>query len=67
MEINMKIGNKEFQTKGRTYCMGILNITPDSFSDGGKFLKKDDALKQVEKMLAEGVDLLDVGVHKAGI
>ena len=63
----MKIGNKEFQTKGRTYCMGILNITPDSFSDGGKFLKKDDALKQVEKMLAEGVDLLDVGVHKAGI
>ena len=57
----MKIGNKEFQTKGRTYCMGILNIAPDSFSDGGKFLKKDDALKQVEKMLAEGVDLLDVG------
>lgn len=57
----MKIGNKEFLTKGKTYCMGILNITPDSFSDGGKFLKKDDALKQVEKMLAEGMDLLDVG------
>lgn len=57
----MKIGQKEFQTKGRTYCMGILNVTPDSFSDGGKFLKKDAALKQVEKMLAEGMELLDVG------
>ena len=33
----MKIGNREFQTKGHTYVMGILNVTPDSFSDGGKW------------------------------
>lgn len=57
----MKIGNKEFQTRGRTYCMGILNVTPDSFSDGGKFIKSDLALKHVEQMLADGMDVLDIG------
>ncbi len=41
--------------------MGILNVTPDSFSDGGRFLKSDDALRQVEKMLAEGADIIDIG------
>ena len=41
--------------------MGILNVTPDSFSDGGKFVKKDYALKHVEQMLSEGMDILDVG------
>jgi dihydropteroate synthase len=41
--------------------MGILNITPDSFSDGGAFLSADDALAQAEVMLAEGADLIDVG------
>ncbi len=57
----MKIGNKEFQTKGHTYVMGILNVTPDSFSDGGKWNDKDAALKHVEEMLAEGMDILDIG------
>jgi len=41
--------------------MGILNITPDSFSDGGEFLSIDDALEQAEKIIAEGADILDVG------
>ena len=41
--------------------MGILNATPDSFSDGGRFLARDDALRQAERMIAEGVDLLDIG------
>ncbi|MGJ8693755.1 MAG: dihydropteroate synthase [Thalassotalea sp.] len=41
--------------------MGILNVTPDSFSDGGKFTHLDNALKQVEKMIAEGVDIIDIG------
>ncbi len=41
--------------------MGILNVTPDSFSDGGRFLKPDDALRQVEKMLTEGADIIDIG------
>ena len=41
--------------------MGILNITPDSFSDGGKYSSLDDALIQIERMLAEGVDIIDIG------
>lgn len=41
--------------------MGILNVTPDSFSDGGRFAGRDDALRQAERMLAEGADVLDVG------
>ena len=45
----------------KTLVMGILNITPDSFSDGGKFNQFDSALKQVEKMISEGVDIIDIG------
>ena len=57
----MKIGNREFQTKGRTYVMGILNVTPDSFSDGGKWNDKDAALRHVEAMIEAGADLIDIG------
>lgn len=57
----MKIGNKEFQTKGHTYVMGILNLTPDSFSDGGRWNDKDRALLHVEEMLREGADIIDIG------
>lgn len=57
----MKIGNKEFQTKGKTYIMGILNVTPDSFSDGGRWTQMDAALRHVEDMLFEGMDILDIG------
>jgi dihydropteroate synthase len=45
----------------RTFVMGILNVTPDSFSDGGKFLARDRAVAQALKMLDEGADLLDIG------
>lgn len=45
----------------RTLIMGILNVTPDSFSDGGRFLSVDDALVHAEKMIAEGADIVDVG------
>ena len=57
----MRIGNNEFDTKGRTYVMGILNVTPDSFSDGGKWNRMDAALDHVEQMLNEGMDILDIG------
>ena len=40
----MKIGNREFDVKNRTYIMGILNVTPDSFSDGGKWNSMDLSL-----------------------
>lgn len=57
----MKIGNREFYTKGHTYIMGILNVTPDSFSDGGKWSQRDGALRHVEEMLGEGADIIDIG------
>ncbi len=57
----MKIGNREFEVKGHTYVMGILNVTPDSFSDGGKWTHRDSALGHVEEMLEEGADLIDIG------
>ena len=41
--------------------MGILNATPDSFSDGGRFHTKDDAVRQAESMIAASVDLIDIG------
>lgn len=45
----------------KTLVMGILNVTPDSFSDGGSFDNLDSALKQAEKMISEGVDIIDIG------
>lgn len=58
---SIKIGAREFDLKNHTYIMGILNVTPDSFSDGGKFVRMDQALFRVEEMLKEGMDILDVG------
>ena len=57
----MKIGDREFQTQGHTYVMGILNVTPDSFSDGGKWNDRDKALRHVEEMVEQGADIIDVG------
>ena len=57
----MLIGGKEFQTKGHTYVCGILNVTPDSFSDGGKWNRMDQALYHAEEMAAQGADLIDIG------
>jgi len=45
----------------RTLIMGILNVTPDSFSDGSQFLSEDQAIAHAEKMIAEGADIIDVG------
>ncbi len=57
----MKIGNTEFKIGERTYIMGILNFTPDSFSDGGIFNDIDVAIEHVKKMIDDGVDIIDVG------
>ena len=56
----MKIGNRTY-TNNHTYVMGILNVTPDSFSDGGKWNNPDMALKHTEQMLKDGADIIDVG------
>lgn len=58
---DMKIGNREFDLRNRTYIMGILNVTPDSFSDGGRFCQLDAALRHAEEMIADGADIIDVG------
>jgi dihydropteroate synthase len=50
-------------TRERPRVMGILNVTPDSFSDGGRFFAPDAALAQAQSMLADGVDMLDVGAE----
>ncbi|NRT78270.1 dihydropteroate synthase [Clostridium beijerinckii] len=57
----MKIGSKEFNIGEKTYIMGILNFTPDSFSDGGKFNDADVAVKHVKEMIDDGADIIDVG------
>ena len=57
----MIIGGKNFDTANHTYIMGILNVTPDSFSDGGKFNGMDAAIAHAHQMVEEGVDIIDVG------
>lgn len=49
----------------RTLVMGILNVTPDSFSDGGKFNTVDKALRHLEEMVAAGVDIIDIGAESS--
>lgn len=57
----MKIGNKVINFDERTYVMGILNITPDSFSDGGNYNEVDVAVKRAKEMIEEGADIIDIG------
>ena len=57
----MRIGGREFESSGHTYVMGILNVTPDSFSDGGRWNDLDGVLRRVESMVEEGADVIDIG------
>ena len=57
----MRIGNREFDTKNQNYIMGILNVTPDSFSDGGKWNSYDAALRHAQDMIGDGAAIIDVG------
>ena len=57
----MKIGTYDFDIDNDCYIMGILNVTPDSFSDGGKWNQLDRALKRTEEMIKEGAALIDIG------
>ncbi|MCM3639478.1 dihydropteroate synthase [Sporosarcina luteola] len=56
-----RLGNTEFDFKKETAVMGILNVTPDSFSDGGKYGQIDAALKRAEEMLRDGAKIIDIG------
>ena len=57
----MKIGSRNFVIGKRTYIMGILNVTPDSFSDGGQFNSVERALQHGKEMIEQGADILDIG------
>ena len=59
----MLIRNKEFDFKNDAYIMGILNVTPDSFSDGGKWNDVDRAVKHVEEMIKDGASIIDIGAE----
>ena len=55
--------NFKFELGKRTYIMGILNVTCDSFYDGGKYNTPDKAVARVKDMLNEGADIIDIGAH----
>lgn len=57
----MRIGNKDFNLGERTYIMGILNVTPDSFSDGGRFNNIEKAINHAKEMINQGADIIDIG------
>lgn len=57
----IRCGNRLLHLGQRVHVMGILNVTPDSFSDGGRFMALDQAIERAEWMIEEGVDLIDVG------
>ena len=57
----MKIGNRDFDLNSGCYIMGILNVTPDSFSDGSMYNNIDKALFHTEQMINEGADIIDIG------
>lgn len=57
----LKISDKVFDLDKKTLIMGVLNITPDSFSDGGRFLSIDDAVKHAIQMQKDGADIIDIG------
>ena len=56
---------KELTLGGRTRIMGILNVTPDSFSDGGKWNTRDNALRHMEEMVRDGADIIDIGAESS--
>jgi len=56
-----RVGERVFTVSRQALIMGVLNVTPDSFSDGGKFFALENALEQGVKMAAEGADIIDVG------
>ena len=57
----LNVGNKKFELGKKTIIMGVLNVTPDSFSDGGKFYHMDDAIDRAVELEKQGADIIDIG------
>lgn len=60
----LQCGPYQLHYEDKTQVMGILNVTPDSFSDGGKFNDIEKALKHAKEMVENGADIIDVGVNQ---
>ena len=60
----MRIGNREFDVRHDAHVMGILNVTPDSFSDGGRYNRLDTALHHAEQMVSAGAAVIDVCINR---
>jgi dihydropteroate synthase len=58
---DLRLGDFSFDLSSRTLIMGVLNVTPDSFFDGGKYLEIGKALSHVDKMINDGADIIDIG------
>ncbi|WLD95302.1 dihydropteroate synthase [Alkalihalobacillus sp. AL-G] len=58
---NIQLGNRTVDLNERTWIMGILNVTPDSFSDGGRYNSIEQAVEHAKKMVDSGADLIDIG------
>lgn len=61
MNKSIRIGSVNFELGRKTYIMGILNVTPDSFSDGGDYTSLEHAINHAKQMISEGVDIIDIG------
>jgi dihydropteroate synthase len=61
----LTIGGRLFDLSGQTLIMGILNVTPDSFSDAGRYLDKDRAVARAVQMAEEGADIIDIGAESS--
>src|SRR2546426_1549820 len=55
------LGSRTLELGKRTLVMGVVNVTPDSFSDGGLYLDRDRAIEHAQRLLDEGADILDIG------
>jgi dihydropteroate synthase len=60
-DFKLRCGPHTLQLSQRTHIMGILNVTPDSFSDGGAYLKPAEAIAQAKRLVAQGADIIDIG------
>ncbi|MEW6380981.1 MAG: dihydropteroate synthase [bacterium] len=62
-EYSLVLHDRTIRLGSRTCIMGILNVTPDSFSDGGQFLGRDQAIRRAGQMVEEGADIIDIGAE----
>ena len=64
---SVQFGPRTFRWGSRTYIMGVLNVTPDSFSDGGLYLNPERALARAREMIEQGADIIDIGGESASL